>query len=289
MTLGQWITELAERAGIEATDPRLKDIQSIQVGLNDEIIDTINSTYMTVDAAKNNQTIASHFKAQFYNGIDALVNEHAASIDDEEFQNAVKSQTGTRKKVNALISKYKELSEKALKAAEGAGKGDETLKAQIAQLNSEISKYKEEFIPKSILDEQVKVFESERVEGIEKQIILNRNWSDNYVPSVRYDIAKIAINKKLNEIGAIAVRNGNEIKLVQKENPDMDFYLNNKVFKFDELVDKVMSENKFIAVSQPSQSAVRPNTYTPSSPVNGNSLQSATSLALARALQDQGL
>ena len=89
--LGTLISSLAVKAGIDANSPALIDLLSKAELSNTEIADEIgnalDTSLISLDAAKHNQALKSHYFAQALNGIDA---EAARIMDEYGFEDDLK-------------------------------------------------------------------------------------------------------------------------------------------------------------------------------------------------------
>jgi hypothetical protein len=73
---------------------------------------------------------------------------------------------------------------------------------------------------------------------------------------VNIDVAQSLINKALTEKGAILVKNGTGLKLMQAADPALEYYdSSNKAVSFNDFVDRTLADARFLAVSNPKQTA----------------------------------
>src|SRR5690554_2378900 len=207
MRIGEFITTLATSVGIDSTDARLADLLSINTEIPDEVMREISGKLITIESAKNNPEISRHYFAQAYNGIDAEINKWVETINDLDFKEQINGIKGTGKKNQLLLNKLKELADN-----KPAKTDSKELNEKIQSLNAEIEKYKTSYIPKEELDNTLTQIEKERLETIEQTTFLSKEWSDNYASSLRSDLSKIALEKKLAELSAKKVREGDKIK-----------------------------------------------------------------------------
>lgn len=293
MKVGEAMLSLLERAGIDTTDIKYKEIAALSSEVPEEFATQIEGMLTPAEAekwAKNDPQVKKHYFSQAYNGIDANINDAIEDLGlSEEEAQAIRNEKSTGKKQILLLAAAKKV------AATPSKKGSdeyEAAKLQIGELNKSVLKYKEEL--------EIKLREKDQYH---KDYVLNskaqsffdsQKWSENYPPSVRGDLAKIAFDKKLEKLGAIKVLGEDgEIHLMQKNNPDQLFYLNNKNVTFTEIAAEIMAENKFLAVSTP----IDPNTLTPNAnsgtasnqQSNTSKRPSNLSQALQNSMKDQGL
>src|SRR3990167_981894 len=121
--LGEYLTELAKKAGIDIEDAKLKEVVTkvATQEIDDSIVTKLNASYMTTEAAKQNPDIKKHFTASVLNGLDT---ELDSILSDSEFSDdlraQIKAEKSSYKRVPMLVKAVKEL--EAAKA--GASKGD---------------------------------------------------------------------------------------------------------------------------------------------------------------------
>lgn len=293
MKVGEGILILLERAGIDVTDTKYKEVAGLSSEIPDEFATVIEGMLTPVEAekwAKNDPNVKKHYVSQAYNGIDANIHDaiEELGLSDEE-ANTIRNEKSTGKKQILLLAAAKKI------AATPSKKGSdeyEAAKLQIGELNKTVLKYKED-IEKTV-KEKDQFHKNYVLDSKTQQYFDSQKWSENYPASVRGDLAKIAFDKELDKIGAIRVLGANgEIQLMQKNNPDQELFLNHKNVTFTDIAAKVMAENKFLAVS----SQTDPNTPTSnansgtaaSSPSNTSKPLSSFAASLEKSQQDQGL
>lgn len=293
MKVGEAILGLLERAGHDTTDAKYKEIAGLSSEVPDEFAASIEGMLTPVEAekwAKNDPSVKKHYFSQAYNGIDANINDAIEELGlSDEVASAIRNEKSTGKKQTLLIDAAKKI------VSTPSKKGSEeweAAKTQISELNKSVLKHKEEMENK--LREKDQYHKDYVLNSKAQSYFDSQKWSESYPASVRGDLAKIAFDKKLDKLGAIKVLGEDgEIHLMQKNNPDQLFYLNNKNVTFTEIAAEIMAENKFLAVSAP----VDPNTPTPnansgtaSNPQSNTSKPMSTFAAsLEQSQKDQGL
>jgi hypothetical protein len=257
MKIGDFLNTLAGRTGkTEEIKTVLNNPVLASVEIDDALANEINSALLTVDGAKNNQGLKTHFSTLALNGVDA---EILNAIDALGFDDATKTELlgekNTYSKHRKLTAKMKETVE-ALKAAtqKDDSKTVEKYVAQINKLQAELAGVKESHVPKSDVDTLKKQHESELMNFIVKNTLSSKKYANEAVPAdVNIELANIIINKALSEKGAVPVKNGNGLKLMQSADPALEYYDGQNKVSFNDFVDKALAEAKILAVSDPKQ------------------------------------
>lgn len=244
--LGELFTQIAAMAGITATDPRLKDIQSIMTEVPDDLLTEINGKIVSIEGAKNNATLKSYFTARALNPIDEILEEKLADagFSDAEIA-AIKADTSTPKKLRAFIDELK-------KKSAASPKGDAAVKAQIEELQKALSEK----------DASMKATISEIQSKADRDIF---EYAENSVlsalPLIGKDVdadaalhtAKYYIQRELANIKAKAIREkDNSFRLVQMDNPDMDYYnAQHQKLNYHDFIKSTLAARKMLTNSDP--------------------------------------
>jgi hypothetical protein len=258
--LGDVLTDLAKKAGLNHADVNLKELQALTTPVPDEVENALFGLMNTQEAeawGKGHVGLKSHYTAQAYNGIDRKLHDSAEAMgftDEEKEQ--IKNEKNTGKKQDLFNEFLKAKMEEAKKGQNAANKkgDDEAVKkweAEHKKLSDQLNKTKEEY--ENQLKQKDESFYSYKLNAKYDSVLGSQKWSDNYPQNLRSEIGRLAIEKALNEAGAKTMLDENgEIKIVRKDNPDMPYFdSSNKNPKFAEFATKIMSENKFLAVSPP--------------------------------------
>jgi hypothetical protein len=258
MKVGDFLNTLAGRTG------KTEDIKAVlnnpalaSIEIDDALANEINSALLTVDGAKNNQGLKTHFSTLALNGVDAeILNTIEALGFDDAVKTELLGEKNTYQKHRKLTSKMKETVE-ALKAA--AQKDDsktiEKYVAQINKLQGELASVKESHVPKSEIDTLKKQHEGELTNFIVKNALSSKKYANEAVPAdVNIELANIILNKALAEKGAVLVKDGIDLRLRQANDPALEYYDGqNKSVTFGDFVDKALADAKVLAVSNPKQ------------------------------------
>lgn len=282
-TVGIYLSEVIERLGLDPADTQFKDIVGITTSIPADVLPKFESV-MTEEQAKQNPTIKQHYLKNFIQGanieLDKKLEDMGVSKEDRD--ELFKNKLYTDRVVKAF-DMVKDL---------GSGKGGDEIegfKTQISKLNADLVALRTTHETEK--NEIASKYESQIMEGEITRAFSSKNWSSAYSEDIRNDLAKIAIQKKKAAEGFEIVRDSNsgELKLVNKDNPEMDYFdKSNKKITFNQLVDTIMSESKFSAVAPPAQSAQQVQVAAGSPPAqSANPTSSKVKDLLHRSMSDQ--
>lgn len=258
--IGQVFADLLKKTGFDHLDANLKDIIALTTPVTDEVEQKLFSLLNTEEArawAKSQPDIKAHYTSQAYNGWDAKIMESAEKLGlTEDEKEAIKKETRTGKR-QELLNEFVEKHLEEQKKAAGSTKGKEDLeakwKAEFEKLNASKTKEKEEF--ENLLKKKDESLYSFKKNTKINSVLGSQKWSENYPEGLRSELGMLAIQKALEKEGAMmALDEKDEIKLVRIDNPEMPYFdKSNKTPNFGEFATKILSENKFLAVSTPVQ------------------------------------
>lgn len=241
------LNKLLKDAGVKDDNPKLRDVLSITAEIDDELATAIenNPNYITIDNAKNHDGLKNYFYGKSLAGIDSrilkLAEENGLSDDD---MNEIKAEKNTHTKLQMVYDKTKALIESKHKTP--ADK--EQLIKEINKLNGDIAKKDAD------MKTAIKAAEDAAAASITEYAI------DSFLASQKYankelDVdtnvltARTLLNQTLADKKAKVVRNGKELKLINAENPDLDYLENNKPVKFSDLATSVLANKKLLEVT----------------------------------------
>ncbi len=258
-TTGEVLSKLLNRAGVDVNSDTLKTVlgmpQLSEVQLPDEVVEQMNSRFLTVDDAKNNADLFNHFKAVHLNGVDAGLEELIKDIQDEAVKNELKG-LPTSKRAKRLIEEYKKLADKK---AMDFSKDKDGILAELDKLRSE-----------SLTKDQL---HQEAVTKIltEKENELTEAMMDSYLSSIKYGNEMPQQVNKLTAKQLIAMemaekkigyrRKGMNFELFNSDIPDITYTENNAPVKYEDFVTKVLAKNKMLEVNKPANHANPPRPY----------------------------
>ena len=273
MKLGDFLNNLAAKSGTTIDFGTLSNLKADEISaieIDDTVAQAIDTSLMSLDGAKNNPLVANHYKAitlkPFDNKLNALIAELELGDDLLTEQSTFKRLEMSDAKIKAKIAE--------IKASKGNDGKDEQLK-QLQLKLQQISDEKEQAV-KAVSEK----YENEFTELQIKQMLTGKNYATKDLPvDVNIQVARTLLSSSLQKAGAKLVRKNGELKLVQENNPELDFMdTSNKFVSFDQFTDKVLTDNKLIAVSgaTPTQQSQTVQAQV----VNTSKLDSATQQAI---------
>lgn len=250
--LAETLEKLLQKAGVDTSSDEFTSlIQKKELLV--EIPDNINTSLaslMSLNEAKNNQQIKSHFKAEaldpFNNKIVNWLTEHGV---DEATAKQISEDNNTYNKVEVAIKKIAELKDRQSNStskgqtAELERKINE-LSAQLSKTVSEAQREKEEAI--NAIRQQ---YDNEFTEMQINQIIASKPLPGQFGVDIETKIAREFLNKKLAEKNAALKKIDGKLKIVAKDDEKLLIFDNGKELDLDTLTNLALAENKFLKVS----------------------------------------
>jgi len=246
--IGDTFIALANAAGV-TLEQEVKDaLSGVDISIDDAIDTKMKTELMTLESAKHNSVLAKHHKAQALNAVDRELNEIIGDYGFEDtdvsrFQN----EPSTFKRVRLVHDRVKELES----SKTGGGTDEATVKkwkSQIDQLNADVLRAKQE------AELAIANAKREAAESITDYAIQSRLNSYDYAnseldKSVNTTVAKTILETEMAKAGVKVVRsNDGSLKLVQADDPELDYVVENKKVDFSNFADKVLGEKKMLKV-----------------------------------------
>jgi len=251
MTIGDFLNNLAKQAGIDATNPALVSILSnaevSQAKLDEGFAKQLTSGLLTLEAAKQNPDLKSHFTALALNALDSQLNELTTEFEiPEEVRAELTAEKSSYKRAGLLARKVKELEAKKI----GATKGDkDKLALQIDELNGQIAKIKNDAMAeKSQLLEQHK---ADRINWELNALYNSFNYATPLAKEANTEMAKILIKAELDKRGLKIENVDGNLRLATKEGTD--FYENNQKVDIKSFVEKTLATQKVLSIDDKQQ------------------------------------
>ncbi len=265
MQFGELIKSLTGKAGVKQEDETLKRLLSfaevMQTDLPEEFFKPLEENLYTEESAK------AHLKPTLYaealNGLDGELNK---VIDDNEFDDQTKAEIkaitkNTNEKARRLASAIQKLTQaknEKIKAASNKPK-DAAEERQIEALNEEIKRLNRatediKTMHKAEVDNLQSRHTDERKKYSLRSKLAGKPLPKNGLPQeVNLLTAETLINNALAKNGLRVHLDefGNQILKQVKDGAEVDYYVNNKIVNFDDLVDRTLADNKFVQINDP--------------------------------------
>lgn len=253
MIISEYFAGLAKRLGIPEDSEELKPL----LGMTAVIPETLSNRLtglMTESEAKNNLTVKNHFIGVFGSGLLDNVTRQAKDfgVNVDELEEEFKVEKSSGKKVERLMQKVIEAQEAKVKALkekdpEALTKANDQIKAA----NAQVTKLKEEYEAK--LKEKDSFLSTYKLKNELSQLLSKQlaqtPWSEVIPEQIRETVFNEALKAEMVNLGTIMHLDGDKLVLKQSADPVLDFHYQNKAFSPAELVAKVMTDNKLIAVA----------------------------------------
>ncbi len=241
------LKKLLNDAGIKDTDPKMAEVLTITADIDDSLFDAIenNPNLITIENAKNHVDLKSHFNAQIFNGLDAkiLAVAKAKGLSDTDIAEIV-AEKNSYAKQELLVTKVE-----ALIASKNTTPADKVaLQNEITRLNGEFVKKENEAKAAIKLAEQ-KAHDEGTDYMIDSFLASQKYANEDLDMDTNILTAKTILTKELADKKAKIQRTGKDIKLINAENPDLDYLENNKAVKFSDLATSLLANKKLLKVN----------------------------------------
>jgi len=244
MKLSESLKSLATLSGIKDDDTKLVTLleSTKNIEVDDTLAATLGSSLLTMDAAKNNATLKSHFTGQALSTVDAkiehLITQYGLEEEDINELKLVKSSYDKLEKVTEKIAK---LTEKKA----GKSTGDST--KAVTKLEEE-----KKLLVKQIADDKLQY--ENNLAGFKSNFMLDnilasKNWTlpEKLSASEKTRMGKILLSEKLNELGVVLTLEND--KLIPKTKENTLYYKQNQPISTENLVDQILIENGLVKVA----------------------------------------
>lgn len=214
--------------------------------IDDETAQKISDNLIGLKAAYNNPKIKAQHVKQFLIGTEAKLE---AKIKESGLDEATQLEIIGEQRFNDRVEKFLDAMHK--KTLEPA-KGVDGIQKKYSEAMAELEELKKSHIPKTELENVLGQWDTERQDSALFSQISQFNWSESFQPNFRLPVFKMALEQKLNAIGAKSVydKETKSFKLVQKESPDLEYFdSKNKKVTFEELSKDIAFENKFLSTA----------------------------------------
>lgn len=250
MTVGEQFGALLTKMGVDATDAKYKDLVTITAAVPDGV-DFTSQLFTRKEAEQllnNDATFQFTQKGKHLGGVDSALKDLLDNFTDlsPAKKEAILNERNTYGKIPLLKDAIAEMVEQA-KGATGDDK--KALTAKITELNGQIlaaNESKQTEI-KALTDK----YEGQFTKAQIKQLLSSFEYPDGTGLS-KDDyllLAENKINQNLAAKKATYVRNGEDIILKQQDNPELEYFENNKAVSFPDFVKSTLTEAKLLKVN----------------------------------------
>lgn len=242
LLVSEVINTLAKQSGVDIesegfklflSDPKLNELF-----IDDSFIKQIQSSLMTFEVAKNNPDLQKHFTGSALGGIDNALRRALKNINaPKEIMDILSGDETTLKKSEALIEAVKTHYEKPQ---------DDADKEKILKENQELGRQVNE------LTETVNGFPSQ-IEKAQKELqtkhdgeVMNFNVTSKlskykFSSTMPLEDINLLVGNKISQMPYILKKTGNDIKVYQKDHPDLLAQEDNKEVTIEGILDTIVS------------------------------------------------
>lgn len=250
-TIGDFINTLAIQAGIPADNEDLKNVLSAIGGSTVTVPDTltkeINRGLLTIDAARNNDTLKDHFYALFANGGEA----HLKRVAEELGWDAQTTEQVMAEKT--LMAKYSKLVEKVRAAHDAGKKPAKEVEEQIAKLNADLLAARE--AAKTAVEQErtawVSRLQNQAIEGT----LASFEYGIDLPKEIAIETAKALVNRKLAEAKYKVGYDPDNNAISLQTEAGLAAYENNTPVVFKDFASRILADNKLLKVAAPAPPA----------------------------------
>jgi hypothetical protein len=261
MKLGELFKTLATKSGVDVNDLATKNAEfagllSLAAEVPDAVATQIETNLLTMDSAKSHGALKSHYFAQLADGMDAALEKIAKKRQMSEADWALlKNEKSTVKRMELLEDKLLELRDAKDNSASKTEKG--VLQKQIETLQEELRLAKEGHTGE--LDKQKKDFGVRETQLMVDAILAGKNFANKELPKgVSIITARTLIDQALAKEGLVVSNKDGVIRVLKQDGSDHYDQKHNKV-DADGYFDGVLSNNKLLAVTDPTKSGDNKN------------------------------
>jgi len=259
MKIADFLNELADKVG-NKNDQGLIDFLSradiVNLDVSDAFCNSIITGTMSLEGAKNNPQLKKHFNAITLNGVDSVIANaiNDFGIDAAEFE----AEKDTYKKLRMLNAKVKELMEKKPDHSDEMKRKYDDLRKEYADLNKKMADTLENH--KTELSSVREESNNHVLNFLKSNQLKGLPYADKERPlDYQMRLAQMYIDDAMAQKGARVVNEGGVLKLVQANDPGMD-YMNesHKPVTYEDFVKKILADNKILSVSDPARGNPQP-------------------------------
>lgn len=271
MNIGEFLNQLALKAGVKPDDETLKNVLSapdlMKIVIPDELVTHMDNNLLSVDSAKNNHpVIRNHYYATAYNLLDDKVKAFLEENGyDDDFKNEVLGERHSATRAILLMKKIKEAETAKQDASSKSDKSE--LQKQINELHAQLKTEKDALAQeRTNFDKRLKDI---RI-GDKKKDVLGKYqtiYDELPVDAKNAAIEQLILKSLQDKDAEFGIDEKDNLILVKKDGTNL-FSDNHSLETPQTFVDKIMSQNKILKVTTP-KSDTEPKIVNPATPVNG--------------------
>lgn len=244
---------LASKAGLDTTNPGVQSLLKGGDNVDDIIYESVEkflNEAMTLESAKHNPALLNHFKSQILLPVDSeiknIIEAYGLSPDD-----AFNGERSSYKKIGMLASMIRSAEEEKRKSSGG---DKAALQKEIDRLNAEMVATKKAH-EASLASVRTQA-EEQILSSVIDAYLSNKNYAESIPKGIRVSGARELLKAELANVKAKIVRSEDgTLRLVNSENPDLNYTHNNAPVAFDSFVDGLLAKNAMLKVSTPQPGA----------------------------------
>lgn len=254
MKLGDFLNKMAAKIGVQ-NDQTFIDLLSssaiAQQEVNDDLANRFDRELMSLDGAKNNREVLSHFKPIILKSAD---DKFAILAEKYGIADTINAEQSTYKKIDLLEAelarKIQEAEEKAKSNQTGKGEEVTRLTKQISDLQQQLANITS--TKDNELAEYKRATARQQLDMLVNFELNGKRYANQELGDTNVTIARALIEKAMNEQKATLVNENGTLRLKQTDNPSLDFLDSGyKPVKFADFVDGVLAEKHMLEVSNP--------------------------------------
>lgn len=254
-SIGEFIFDLAKKAGIAETEPFMvafaQDKELFTKNLSEDLEKGIDNKLISLADAKNNHPeIKGYYHKQVLDGMDSEITRILDELKDDEVKNQVLGEKNTYKRIGVLTGKIKELEGKKANAGKGGDKSKE-LQDEIDRLNGELRNIKDS-IPKIQQEADGKIVGFKKDYLLRSMLQQYKTTLDDLDSEVRATTLSTLINKELQENKAQFTFDEHDNFILLKADGSNYYGDDNKQVVPKAFIEKLLSRNKLLKVNDQS-------------------------------------
>ena len=249
MTIKEFVLSLLKDAGVALDSPEVRALEtpSLDIPFPDSLSSSIRNNLMTVEAAKNNSTVAAHFKKQVYDGVDAETKKIMDELGlDDTVKTELLSEKSSTQRIGKLAKTIRDL--EAAKAAAAAPDKKEIQKL----IDAKVEEFK---VKEKQYQDQLSAKDAQHDSELTNYAIDNILAQNQYAVPEGFELADILslgkgkVTKALQDAGVKVVRENGTLKLV-KEADGLDYMSGNDKVDFKTFSNKVLANAKILKTAE---------------------------------------